>query len=138
MPTNVAGSTARVNDTQQMNYIRKTVNWNEAGVATGIPIGYLPAFAHIETASIDVSVAFNAATTNVLTVGTNATTYDNIVTGAQAVAGTQGVKRSLAPTVRVDQITADTMVYATYTQSGTAATAGQATITISYSVNNDL
>ena len=138
MPTNVAGSTARVNDTQQMNYIRKTVNWNDAGVATGIPMGYLPAFAHIETTSIDVSVAFNAATTNVITVGTNASAYDNIVTGAQSVAGTQGVKRSLAPTLRTDQITADTMAYVTFTQSGTAATAGQATITISYSVNNDL
>ncbi len=136
MPTNVAGSTARVNDTQQTNYIRATVNWNDAGVATGIPIGYLPAYAMIISTSVDVSVAFNAATTNVLNVGTTPTGTD-VAAAASTVSGTQGVKRAIAPTVRVDQITVDTMIYASYTQSGTAATAGQAVIVVEFVVNND-
>lgn len=136
MPTNVAGSTARVNDTQQTNYIRATVNWNDAGVATGIPIGYLPAYAMIISTSVDISVAFNAATTNVINVGTTALGTD-VAASASIVAGTQGVKRAISPTVRVDQITADTMIYASYTQTGTAATAGQAVIVVEFVVNND-
>lgn len=138
MPTNQRGSTARQSEHQLTHFLRKTVTFADVFPAAGIPMGYIPAGALIVGASIDVTTAFNAGTTNSLSVGTNTPTNDNIVTAAQAVAGTQGVKRNLAPTVRVDQITTDSYVYVSYAQSGTAASAGQATIVVEFIPNIDL
>lgn len=139
MATNVPGNTARDNYEQQVSFFRKTLNFADAAAAAnGIVIGFLPAGAMIETSSVDVSAAFNAGTLNDVTVGTNPTAYDNILTSAQIAAGTQGVKRSLAPTLRVDQVTAPTMVYLKTNLTGTAATAGQLTITVQFMTNRDL
>lgn len=139
MPTNVPGNTARDNYEQQTSYLRKTLTFDQAGAfAAGLPIGMLPAGALIIGTSVDVSAAFNSGTLNDVTVGTNATAYDNIATSAQIVASTQGVKRNLSPTVRVDQITAPTMVYLKTNLTGTAATAGQLTLVIEFITNRDL
>jgi hypothetical protein len=139
MASNVPGNTARDNTPQVTSYIRKTLNFADAGAfANGLPIGMLPAGAMVIATSVDVSAAFNSGTLNDVTVGTNATAYDNIATSAQIVAGTQGVKRSLSPTVRVDQITAPTMVFMKTNLTGTAATAGQLTLTIEFVTNRDL
>lgn len=139
MATNVPGNTARDNAEQQTSFIRKTLTFTDAGAAAnGLPIGMIPAGAMIMGSSVDVSAAFNAATLNDVTVGTNATAYDNILTSAQVVAGTLGVKRNLPPTLRVDQVTAPTMVYLKTNLTGTAATAGQLTIVIEFVVNRDL
>lgn len=139
MATNVPGNTARDNCEQQTSFIRKTLNFADAGAfASGLAIGMLPAGAMIISTSVDVSAAFNAATTNDVTVGTNATAYDNIATSAQVVAGTIGIKRNLAPTLRVDQITQPTQVFLKTNLTGTAATAGQLTLVIEFVVNRDL
>lgn len=139
MATNVPGNTARDNYEQQVSFFRKTLTFADAAAAAnGIVIGILPAGAMVETSSVDVSAAFNAGTLNDVTVGTNATAYDNILTSAQIVAGTQGVKRSLVPTLRADQVTAPTMVYLKTNLTGTAATAGQLTIMIQFITNRDL
>ena len=139
MATNVPGNTARDNCEQEVQYIRKTLTFSDAAnFSAGLPIGMLPAGAMILASSVDVSAAFNAGTLNDVTVGTNATAYDNILTSAQIVAGTQGIKRALPPTVRVDQITAPTMVYLKTNLTGTAATAGQLTLVITFVTNRDL
>lgn len=139
MATNVPGNTARDNVEQQVSTIRKTLAFSDAGAAaSGLPIGMVPAGALIKVSSVDVSAAFNAGTLNDITVGTNATAYDNILTSAQIAAGTQGVKRGLPPTVRVDQITQPTQVYLKTNLTGTTATAGQLTIVIEYVTNRDL
>lgn len=139
MATNVPGNTARDNYEQQTSYIRKTLTFDQAGAfANGLPIGFLPAGALIVGTQVDVSAAFNNGTSNDVSVGTEPTTYANIATTAQIVAGTQGVKRNLVPTVRVDQITAPTQVYMKTAMSGTAATAGQLTLVIEFITNRDL
>ena len=84
---------------------------------------------------VRIDTAFNAGTTNVLTVGTNAGSDNNIVAAAdvnEAATGTTSVTTGIGLS-----IAADTPVYVRYTQSGTAATAGAATIVILYVANND-
>lgn len=136
MPTNTLGTTARQLSTQQVHYIRATVNWNSAGVATGFKIGTLPANAQVVDIVARVVTAFNAATTNVLTVGTNATSFNNLVASGN-------VTNTAATSSRVTTgmgliIAADSDVFATFTQTGTAATAGQVVYSIAYTVANDL
>lgn len=139
MATNVPGNTARDNVEQQTSYFRKTLNFADAATfANGLPFEILPAGALVVGSSVDVSQAFNAGTLNDITVGTNPTAYDNILTSAQIVASTQGVKRNLPPTLRVDQVTQPTMVYLKTNLTGTAATAGQVTIVIEFITNRDL
>lgn len=136
MATNVdlRGLSARQDPRNVSNTIRKTVNFNDTGIGTGVLIGpdALPQGAFILGVWVEIVTVFNAVTTNVLTVGTNATSYNNIVnagdvnelaTGVTQV--TRGLGRSLAAS-------ADTQVFVMYTQTGTAATTGQAVIVIEY------
>lgn len=132
-------ATARRNSSQQKGYLRFKVNFNDPGVATGNKKQTLPAGAIITRTDVLVTTAFNAATTNVLSVGIEPTTFTNIVTTAQAVAGTAGLKSNLPPTgTALGPLAADSDVYALYTQTGTAATAGAAYVIIEYVCDNDL
>jgi hypothetical protein len=139
MTTGTPGSTARKNALQLVHYLRIGVNFNDQGIASGVGKQWLPAGALITGTDVHIGTAFNAATTNVLTVGTNATAYNNIAAAGDvdetAVALTKGIK----PTgTALGPLAADTQVFVMYTQSGTAATSGAATIVISYVPNNDL
>lgn len=125
----------RVYHTQQVHYIRKTVKFDTTGIASGIVIGTLPKGAQITHVAVNVTTAFNAATTNVLTIGTTATGGE-IATNAENAAGTAGYKQPVAGQALAVP-TADKDVYMSYTQSGTAATAGSATAVISYVPDND-
>lgn len=138
MPTGSAGSVARQYHHQMKHYLRFDVNYNDAASGVAVAKQTLPAGAIITRTDVVVSTAFNAATTNVLSIGTEASTYTNIVTTAQAVAGTPGLKSNLAPTgAALGKLAADAVVYALYSQSGTAASAGQATVIIEYIPAND-
>jgi ribulose-5-phosphate 4-epimerase/fuculose-1-phosphate aldolase len=65
-----------------------------------------------------------------LTIGLNGTTANNIVA---TVAATAGLVLNLAPTgTALGKLTADTQVYVKFTQTGTAATTGNATFIIKY------
>lgn len=114
--------------------IRATVNFNDALISTGFQIGTLPQNAMIQDVDVDIVTAFNAATTNVLTVGTTAANANELVAGGDVNEGATG---NTGPITRGRgrALTAagDVGVYVKYTQSGTAATAGQATITVTYS-----
>ncbi len=136
MATNVdlRGLSARQDPRNVSNTIRKTVNFNDTGIGTGVAIGpdALPQGAFILGVWVEIVTVFNAVTTNVLTVGTNATSYNNIVNAGdvnEAATGvtmvTRGLGRSLAAA-------ADTQVFVMYTQTGTAATTGQAVIVIEF------
>lgn len=133
MTTGVLGTNARQDPRQVLNTLKKTVNWNDAGIATGSPFdNYLPQNAFIENVLIEVVVAFNAGTTNVLTVGTIGTAYNNIVAAADVNEGVTGVTQVTRGFGRSLTAAADVLPYAMYTQTGTAATAGQAIIVIFY------
>lgn len=130
--------TGRQLHTQQIHYFRKRVNFNDAAIATGVIMGTLPAGAQVVDAVTRVNTAFNAVTTNVLTAGTNSTAFDNIIGAGDVTEGTPGAYRAAIATAGAGVYAVDTDVYVKYTQTGTAATTGQADITIAFSVNNDL
>lgn len=132
-------STARRNSSQQVGYLRFKVNYNDA--ATGVAVGKqtLPAGTIIIGTDVLVTTAFNAGTTNVLSVGIEATTYANIAAAASVISGTAGLKQNIAPTgTSLVPLAADSQVFVLYSQTGTAASAGAAYVVIKYVVDNDL
>jgi hypothetical protein len=123
---------------QMPHSLRKMVNFNDAGVAAGVLVGTVPAGSIITSVIVQVATAFNAATTNVLTVGTTGTGTD-LMTSAEAVAGTQGQKTGAAfkATTASNPVANDQDVFVAYSQTGTAASAGVAYVMVSYHPNND-
>lgn len=126
------GESARDISYGVVQYITETARFNTLGIGTAdtVLVGTLPAGAQILSCIVRVTAVFNAATTNVLTVGTSAGSNADIVGAADVTEGSLG-------TVIVDTgaglaFSADTPIYVKYTQSGTAATTGAAVITITY------
>lgn len=128
--------TGRQTQFQQTHYIRKRVNWNDAGIAAGVLAGTLPAGALLTLAAARVNTAFNAGTTNVLQMGTTATGGE-ILANAVVLAGAAGFKSATSGTAFSATFATDTDIYVSYAQTGTAATAGQADMIVSYAPNND-
>ena len=133
--------TGRKTHMQVVHYLRKTVNWNDAGIAAGVVMGTLPGGdinaanatnggAMIVSQNVRCRTAFNAATTNALNVGTTAG-------GTQLFtdAATAGAR---SPAIANLTFATDTDIYVQYAQTGAAATAGVADIVIGFAVNNDL
>jgi len=114
----------------QLSAITATIAYTDTSAVT---IGTLPAGAQIVDVNIDVTTAFNAATTNTVTVGKTGTaaafvTATSVGTAGRASVATTGVYSAWANvgTSDVDYATV------TYSQTGTAATAGAARVTIVY------
>lgn len=142
---------ARSSASQEVRYFRKVVNFNDANIGSATApakLGRLPAGAFITDVTVEIGTAFNAGTTNVLTVGTSAASANEIVAAADVNEGAIGVTkvtRALGTTLtggpgigpNAPAVTSEVDLYAKYTQSGTAATAGVATIVIQYVSNND-
>lgn len=127
----------RLNTTQQTSYYRATINFSDAGIATGIQFGTLPQGSSIVDVQVEIVTAFNAVTTNVLTIGTTLASANEIVAAAdinELATGVTKVVRGLGQSLTA---TADTGLWAKYTQTGTAATTGQAIVTIQFIPNND-
>ncbi len=117
-----------------VHYFRKEVNFNDPNLSSGALIGRLPAGAQITQAIARVKTPFNAGTTNVITIGANPVTYDNVMGSAdinEAVAGTYS-----APALGLLDAVAETDLFVRYVQTGTAASAGKAILHIAYTVNN--
>lgn len=135
MATNTAqvAPPARQDPRQVTNTLRKTVNFGDAGIASGIAFdASIPAGSFILRAYVEIVTAFNAVTTNVLTVGTNSTTYNDIVAAGDVDEATVGVYDVVRGLGRGIAASADKTPYVKYTQSGTAATTGQAVIVITF------
>lgn len=137
MSTGTVGTTARQYHMSVVHFLRKTVAYNTTGIGSSdtVKVGILPAGASLHPVKVRVTAAFNAATTNVLTVGTSSGSDADIVNAADVNEGATGatfVTRGCDLT-----FAADTTIYVKYTQTGTAATAGAATIEIPYTINND-
>jgi hypothetical protein len=134
---------------QVSHYFRKTVNFSDANISGGVKFGALPQGAYITSIRCFVTTAFNAGTTNVLTLGTTATGVDILAGGVTAntncnPASTGNQPLDAAAGVGMT-VTAGTPtgsnggfdLFARYTQTGTAATTGSVTYIISYAPNND-
>lgn len=131
---------ARKNDIQLLHYLRFHVTYSDAGIATGVGKQTLPKGAIIVGSDVFINGSFNAATTNVLTVGTNGTTANNMVATGDvdetvATALTKGIKPTAAA---LGPLAADAQVFVKYTQTGTVASAGDAYVIVNYVVDNDL
>src|SRR5262245_6399718 len=113
-----------------IGHIRRTVDWNDTGIATGIPIGALEAGAIPLRAGLVIETAFNAGTTTVLVLGSTLDD-DGLITSVNAGAGVLGLKTGSGALLGTP-LAANTVVYAKYTQTGTAASAGKATAWVEY------
>jgi len=122
---------------QVTNTLKRTLNYNDADAALASFANSLPIGAFITNVRVYIVTAFNAGTTNPITIGGNATSYNNIAqsgditnTSATLSSPTRGL--GLAATSQ----TAETPIFATYIPTGTAPTAGQAVIVIEYEGGN--
>jgi hypothetical protein len=136
MATGTAGTNARQYPQQLVHYFRKTVNYNDTGIGSGLFMGKLPAGAHILHCNVRIKTAFNSAGTNRLVVGTNSSSYNNVCTSTTAAASTTGGKQSVIGGAL--DFTSDTDLFVKYSAAtGTAATTGVATVTVAFAVDND-
>jgi hypothetical protein len=140
MATNTAGTTARYDYKQLVHYYRFAVNWNDAGIASGVQKRTLPSGAMIIGTDVFVNATFNANSTNVLTVGTNGLTANNIVaSGDVSENSATTLHKDITPSGdALGALSADSPVYVKYAQTGpTVATQGSAIVVIKYIPNND-
>lgn len=128
--------TARQNATQEVHYIRANVAFNTVASGTQVSMGAaLPANSVVLYTSVGIQTVFNAATTNVLIVGT-AADPDALVAAGGADETAVGVTNVVPATLGgIMSSSVDTELFWTYTQSGTAATTGSATIVVAYVPN---
>ena len=110
-----------------------------AADGTETVIGTLPANSQIVEIYVDVSTVFNAGTTNTLDLG-DGTTADQYADALNV--GTAGRKRATSDVSQVGNLVdigaSDVALTATYNQTGTAASAGTAQVTVLYVPNNNL
>lgn len=114
---------------QMVQYIRASVTFADNGSA--VSVGVIPAGALIlkPISGAQVEEAFNAGTTNTIDIGTSA---DADLYATDLAGGTVTfvpIDEAVALTV-----SADTEIFATVGLTGTAATAGKATIVVAYIV----
>ncbi len=136
MTTNTAGSAARDYAKQLIHYLRKTINYNDAGItsAATVSLGTLPDGAIVLETVIRVRTAFNDSGTDTLKVGTSgdddafAQTTDSDLTAT----GSYKVQRGTDVV-----ISGDTPVYIQYAGQNSNASAGQAEVIQTYVLNND-
>ena len=124
---------ARQLEVQATHDLRRDIAFNTPGVAAGLLIGTVPAGAKITRVTVFVDEAFNAASTNVLVAGTTALGTNLVAAGDV----TEGTANAYSPTDAANQarglkFAADTDLFVSYTQTGTAATTGQATIIVEF------
>lgn len=130
--------TARNYHQRMVHYLTKSVTYSDAGIADGDAVKFnasLPKNAFITETYVDVKTVFNAATTNVLTVGTNTATTNNIVAAGDV--NEASAQMFEVTGVGVLDTSTELDVYAKFTQTGTPATTGAADIVVAYVVMED-
>lgn len=127
-----ASGIARNDGSQNVHFIGRDITFGTVGIATAdtVKVGRIPAGSRLMPAQVYITAAFNAVTTNVLTVGQNATADTDIVAAGELNEGVTGC--TIVATGCALTFANDTDIYVRYTQTGTAATAGAATILIPY------
>ncbi len=128
----MASGIARNDGSQNVHFIGKDITFAtpNIGTADSVKVGRIPAGSMICDARVRITTAFNAVTTNVLTVGQNAGSDNDIVAAGELNEGVTGM--TVVLTGAALTFASDTDIYVRYTQTGTAATAGAASIIITY------
>ena len=100
--------------------------------ASAVTIATIPANSQIVDIFIDVTTAFNAASTNTVTVGKTGSAAAFVASTSVGSAGRASVATTGVYSAWADTGASDVSATITYTQTGTAATAGAARVTIVY------
>ena len=100
--------------------------------ASAVTIATIPANSQIVDINIDVTTAFNAASTNTVTVGKTGSAAAFVASTSVGSAGRASVATTGVYSAWADTGASDVSATITYTQTGTAATAGAARVTIVY------
>lgn len=135
MTTGTPGTSARQDPRQVINTLKKIVNFNDTGVGAGTAQTFdnpLPQGAFITNVQVETVTTFNAGTTNVLVVGTNPTTFNNLIASGDVsltAAGTTSVSRGWGRSITN---ASDTTPFAVFTQTGSSATQGSLIIVLTY------
>ena len=105
-----------------------------AALNAGVPIGALPAGAVVKTIDAYVDVAFNNGTTNTFSVGFTPTGTDLVPAGALGTEALVSTTAPIAASAATKAATAKTgtPIWLSTGQTGTAATAGQASVVVTY------
>lgn len=138
---------ARQTPDQQISYYRITVNFNDQNIGAAQQFGALPANAYIFAIDAYVNTAFNAGSTNAVTIGTTKASANEIV--ATGINGTTSIAVGVLHLTSAAGLgTAVSMggtwlglsmpLFVKYAQTGTAATTGSVVIVIAYAANNDM
>lgn len=136
MASNTQGTNATKYVTCQTHYLRQDIAYNSAGLSAGtFKIGTLPAGAIVEKVQVKVTTAFNAASSNALDVGVSGND-DSLVDATDTDVDLTATGSSFVWRGADETFAADTPVYAKYTQTGDAATAGAATVIVFFTVDN--
>ncbi len=138
MATGTAGSAARDIKLPVVQSIAIQLAFNTSGATAGVKIGTIPANAVILRWTARVLTAFNAGTTNPITIGITATGAE-VAASASITSATPG-NYTGAPAAAGGwaKFSADQAIYTAYIPTGTAASTGAAVITVEYITTDDL
>ena len=100
--------------------------------ATAVSIGTIPANAQIVDINIDTTTAFNAGTTNTVTVGKTGSAAAFVTATDVGTVGRESVATTGVYSAWATVGTSDIDATVTFAQTGTAATTGAARVTIVY------
>ena len=118
--TNVAGV---------LSAITTTIAYTDT---SAVAIGAIPANAQIVDINIDVTTAFNAGSTNTVTVGKTGTANAFVTTTSVGSAGRASVATTGVYSAWADVGASEVNATVSFAQTGTAASAGAARVTIVY------
>src|SRR5215471_7365762 len=95
MTTNTTPSfpPARRDPRQLTNTLKRTVNFTDSDVLQFSFQNSLPQGAFITNVLVEVVTAFNAVTTNQMSVGTNTTSFNNIIANGDVAMNSTGVTK---------------------------------------------
>lgn len=133
MATNTAqvSPPVRLDPRQVINSLKKTVNWNDAGFSSGIAFdNSLPLAAFITQCLVEIVTTFDG-TSPQLTVGTNSTSFNNIVGSGDVNEAATGVTSVTTGLGRSICASADKVVYAKMAVTGSPSQ-GVAVVVICY------
>ena len=112
-----------------LSAVTTTIAYTDSSAVT---IATIPANSQIVDINIDVTTAFNAVTTNTVTVGKNGSAAAFVASTSVGSAGRASVATTGVYSAWADTGSSDISATITYSQTGTAATAGAARVTIVY------
>ena len=112
-----------------LSAVTTTVAYTDASAVT---IATIPANSQIVDINIDVTTAFDAGTTNTVTVGKSGSAAAFVTATSVGSAGRASVASTGVYSAWADTGSSDISATVTFAQTGTAATAGAARVTIVY------